>query len=220
MFRRVSSHSNTNTCWPCDLDCDRRLLAAGASQHVNTQTLSGVTPLLMAAHGGYVEVVHLLLEHGAVVNMGVSLSTPALANASTLGEAASDGPWGGGEDGGDEAQFRPGVTPLIAAVEQGHVEVVEVLLLSGRADVHQAESDGTTAVVTAIRGGHLELVERLLRHGASPDDVFVDDEVGFSTWCFSHGICGDLYIYAFVCIIVNQIVSLAHSVCVWIGCCV
>lgn len=64
-------------------------------------------------------------------------------------------------------------TPLIAAAQSGHLEVVKYLLDAG-ADINaltQMNRDdkiGDTAIARAVREGHLEVVKLLLDRGADP----------------------------------------------------
>jgi ankyrin repeat protein len=127
---------------------------------------------LEAAHGGYSEIAELLLAHGADVNAGVRVSPGFIKkkNEATTAEgdmlASSEKSY----------EFRQGVTPLIAAVEKGHLDVVKVLVEKGRADIHMTERDKSSPLVSAIRGNHLDIVKYLLEHGANPNDNYVDDE--------------------------------------------
>ena len=54
-----------------------------------------------------------------------------------------------------------GTTALMLAAQDGHVEIVRLLLESG-ADKHLAMNDGRTALIVAPQRGHLEIVELLL----------------------------------------------------------
>ncbi|CAJ1359821.1 unnamed protein product [Effrenium voratum] len=60
------------------------------------------------------------------------------------------------------------VTPLQAAVENGHLEVVLCLLQAG-ADKDKADSGGKTPTHDAAARGHQEVVRCLLRAGADKD---------------------------------------------------
>ena len=67
-----------------------------------------------------------------------------------------------------------GRTPLIAAAEGGHSEVVK-LLLTKNAKTDAKTEDGWTPLMVAARGGHKEVVELLLAGGA---DAGAKDNTG------------------------------------------
>uniref|UniRef100_A0A1I8JDM5 ANK_REP_REGION domain-containing protein n=1 Tax=Macrostomum lignano TaxID=282301 RepID=A0A1I8JDM5_9PLAT len=80
-----------------------------------------------------------------------------------------------------------GVTPLMKASWNGHVEAVE-LLLEFQAAVELRDSTGATALYMASEYGHLPIVQRLLRAGAEVDaedalgavPLFIAAETGFT----------------------------------------
>ncbi|PNH00147.1 Ankyrin repeat domain-containing protein, partial [Tetrabaena socialis] len=74
------------------------------------------------------------------------------------------------------ANRRAGETALHRASNQGHTEVVEVLLRAG-ADVAAKSSNGWTALHWASEKGHTEVVAALLRAGA---DVAAKTNSGFT----------------------------------------
>lgn len=63
------------------------------------------------------------------------------------------------------AKRNDGVTALWLAAQEGHTEVVNVLL-AAKADVNAKKNDGGTALMAAAVNGHLPVVERLLAAGA------------------------------------------------------
>jgi len=65
-----------------------------------------------------------------------------------------------------------GVTPLLAAAEAGHLQVVRLLVDVG-ADVNRADATGFTPLMGAVYAGHRKMVAFLLQRGACPDAVDV-----------------------------------------------
>ena len=119
-----------------------RFIRAGVG--VNEKNNVGMTPLHLAAWGGYKDLVKLLLENGANIdeknkNSGI---TPIL--------------WAAGQGHKDivkllvdrganiDVKNDRGVTPVFQAAEEGHTDIV-MLLLSAGADPYIADRDGRTA---------------------------------------------------------------------------
>jgi ankyrin repeat protein len=55
-----------------------------------------------------------------------------------------------------------GATPMFCAVENGHKEIVELLLSTGEVDVNAQDQHGWTVLIKAVKGGHKDIVELLL----------------------------------------------------------
>ncbi len=67
-----------------------------------------------------------------------------------------------------------GLTPLLFATRQGHVDVARALL-DGGADVNQVDpADHTSPLLSAIINGHFDLAEQLLARGADPNAMQVN----------------------------------------------
>jgi len=154
------------------------LIAAGAN--VDTENISGKTPLEFAADKGHKEVVELLIENGADVNAGGRSSQTPLNIALqrkhkniaelliqkgadvSLHTAARYGLLeklkeliGKGAD--VNTKNNEGQTPLDIASEQGHKEIVELLVEKG------AES----SIYTAASSGDIDKVKSLIKSGVS-----------------------------------------------------
>jgi ankyrin repeat protein/rubrerythrin len=122
------------------------------------------TPLMLAAFGGHVDTVRLLLEKGADVNAKEAVVGTALTDASNAGRLEVVRLLL--EKGADvNAKNKDGGTALTAASCTGHLEVVRLLLEKG-ADVNAKEEFVGTALMMGSFHGHLEVVRLLLEKGA------------------------------------------------------
>jgi len=62
-----------------------------------------------------------------------------------------------------------GRTPLICAVQEGHLEEASLILNAGaNVDSHDEKTISNTALATAVQERNLSMVELLLKHGADP----------------------------------------------------
>ena len=68
---------------------------------------------------------------------------------------------------GQQVGHMGGMTALLHAARQGHIEAVEALLDAGT-DIDQVSADGTTPIFIAALNGHFDLVMALLERGADP----------------------------------------------------
>jgi len=139
-----------------------------------------VSPLWMASHNGYVDIVKLLLDKGADIDV-----KSVIYGASTLqtvvdkliklilGKEAEE----------DIKKIEADImwllhndtTALMMASKNGHAEIVRLLLSRGAEINMQTTNCGKTALMFASRGGHLETVKLLLDSGADVNVQKTDD---------------------------------------------
>lgn len=108
------------------------LIASGADLYYKDE--KNVSTLLQASHRGLATVVRALLEK----------------------HAASGKEGGYIDDASDD-----GITPLIAASSEGHLEVVK-LLVAAKANVDAKDQDQTTALMAAAARGHVDVARELV----------------------------------------------------------
>lgn len=151
-----------------DINRVQQLLAAG--DNVNLTRKGGQTALFWASVYGRLEMVELLLAHGADPTRVVfKWGWTAIESASKHGHLKIvELLLAKGADINHEDKL--GGTALWKASDGGHFEVVK-LLLAHNADVNHTDTDGETALHAASRHGHLATVELLLSSGADEDIV-------------------------------------------------
>ncbi len=140
------------------------------------------TALMYASEKGHKEVVKLLLDKGADVNVVAGGWFTALMLA------ASSGHKGIVKlllDKGADVNVADSIghTALMRASKNGHKEVVKLLLDKG-ADVNAADRDGKTALMLASEKGHKEVVKLLLDMGAN---VSVISKKGYNAQTLASG---------------------------------
>ena len=143
-----------------------------AAADVNArETHHGQTPLMFAAWENRPRVIRFLIGRGA---------HPELAsNVLVLNEPRFDDEGnprrrrkGREQSGGNSAMG--GMTALLFAAREGHLESVEALVESG-ADVHHvAGADASSPMVIAIANGHYTVAKYLLDHGANANTANID----------------------------------------------
>ncbi|KAK9891834.1 hypothetical protein WA026_016633 [Henosepilachna vigintioctopunctata] len=127
--------------------------------HVEHRAKTGLTPLMEAASGGYVEVGRVLLDKGADVN-----ATPVPSSRDTALTIAADK--------GHvrfvelllcrgalvEVKNKKGNSPLWLAANGGHLPVVE-LLYNVKADIDSQDNRKVSCLMAAFRKGHLKVIK-------------------------------------------------------------
>ena len=141
------------------------------NKQIDNEVGDYTTSLKLASEKGYLDLVKILLEHGADVNSTTGdYDYTALMYASKyehikivqiLLKHGAD----------VNIQNRNGFTALIYASENGFVKIVK-MLLEHKADVNIQENNGETALTTSIsheKPGTNTIVELLLKNGADVD---------------------------------------------------
>jgi uncharacterized protein len=139
-------------------------LAGGAD--VNSRAPDQATPLINAALGDQLGIAELLLGNGADVmarNSGgfTALHAAAFSGSLPIAKLLL-------EKGAvlEDAANKSGVTPLIVAGEENHVELAEFLIAQG-ADVKHPEAHGYWPITRAFWKGNAEIIKLFKRHGAT-----------------------------------------------------
>ena len=141
----------------------RHLLAAGANS--KSPQANGLTPLMVAARTGNLDVVKALLdaesdvnasteEHGATALMWATTESHEDVVRLLLDSGANANP-----------STTDGFTPLLFAAGNGDIELA-TQLLAGGVNVNDTGVDGTHALPYAIVNGQHEFALFLLREGA------------------------------------------------------
>lgn len=130
----------------------------------------GYTPLHLSAAYARWDILELLLEAGAAVNVQALDHTTPLHAASAYDDAAAvDMLLSGGADSSLAVRdLYGGYTPLLRGAQRGSLRVV-LLLLERGADPSAATTEGWTALHLAALGGHPDLFDILIAKGVPPE---------------------------------------------------
>ena len=139
--------------------------------NVEHRAKTGLTPLMEAASGGYIEVGRVLLDKGADVNAAPVPSSrdTALTIAADKGHLKfvelllSRG-------AAVEVKNKKGNSPLWLAANGGHLGVVEALY-HAKADIDSQDNRKVSCLMAAFRKGHIKVVKWMVNHVAQfPSD--------------------------------------------------
>ena len=133
-------------------------------EHINALGRDDATPMHVAAEAGHADVLSLLLEHGADLEVRDIYGLTPLHRASRAGELEA------GQfllDRGADINARDMLnrTPLSSAVSVGYVELARMLVKYG-ASVNTHSASGYTPLHWAVRQENIQSVRFLLEHGA------------------------------------------------------
>lgn len=141
-----------------EIDSVEQALSAGADVN-SKETERGMTGLMIAIMEEDIEIVTLLLENGADVNIQTKDGETALILASMFGYIEIVKillEYGANVD----TKENLGMTALMAASGEGHIEIVKLLLANG-ADQNATDNYNNTALMLANIKRHVEIVELL-----------------------------------------------------------
>jgi ankyrin repeat protein len=150
------------------VDILNALLQKGASVNA-VDEVARQTSLMWAVRANNVKAVRILLNHGAVVNARTREGKrperrPPGAGGGSHGTGIVRGGW---PDRGYQPEAPGGMSPLLFAARDGHLDIAE-LLLDAKADVNQTDVNGITPLLAAISNHQLPLARLLLQRGANP----------------------------------------------------
>jgi ankyrin repeat protein len=152
------------------LEIARELIAQGADVNAGINDRHDeYTPLMMAVSNRHTEIVKLLLENKAEVNI-VGRTGTALMEAARYGSTEIARLLIENDADVDYTDLYCTMPALMLATLYGHTEIVQ-LLLENKANVDAATNDGKTALVLACSRGHLKIVELLIAAGADVHNV-------------------------------------------------
>ncbi|CAG2105105.1 unnamed protein product, partial [Medioppia subpectinata] len=132
--------------------------------NVEHRAKTGLTPLMEAASGGYVEVGRVLLDKGADVN-----ATPVPSSRDTALTIASDkGHYRFVEllltrGAIVDVKNKKGNSPLWLACNGGHLDVVQLLVNAG-CDIDSQDNRKVSCLMSAFRKGHVKVVKWMVKH--------------------------------------------------------
>lgn len=142
----------------------------------NESSHNGFSPLVMAAMRGHEGAVQAMLEHPEV-----ELDRYCNAGWTALGFAVQEGHTnvagrllaaGASVDASRVEAARieeSGTRPLLTAANNGHLELVDLLLTAGAVPSYQTPGYALDALGAAVILGHHQIVRRLLQAGANAD---------------------------------------------------
>ena len=122
---------------------------------MNLKDENGLTALLFAGAKDRIDIVKLLLESGADINVkqGIALVEAERHGYTKLAKLLIN-------SGADVNTKIDGLTPLMIAANKGLCDVVKALIEKG-ADVNAKSNEGKTAKMYAEKEGHIDIVELL-----------------------------------------------------------
>ncbi|MFA5119028.1 MAG: ankyrin repeat domain-containing protein [Candidatus Omnitrophota bacterium] len=139
------------------------LLASNKDKDVDEKMKHGRTVLHAASESGHLEIVKLLVDAGADMNISANSGMTPLHLAAKYGypEVVK---FFIGAGAAVNVRSNSGTTPLHLAAQSGHPEVVNLLISAG-ADLGEKDERGFTALILASMNDRLEIVKPILESG-------------------------------------------------------
>lgn len=150
-----SSHDWTplmHACYRGDDDCVYRLIEAGAI--IESRSQRDETPMLLAAAAGHIAIVRTLLNQGALPDASWAMKARLPTDTGDTGDTVSDL---------IERTYQLGWTPLMVACQNGHQEIVRVLLQAG-ANTKPRSPLSKNSLEIAKENGRAEILKILEEH--------------------------------------------------------
>ena len=149
-----------------DIDTALLLLQRGADTNILDKR--GVGHLHRASQGGRLDIVRLLLEHNADIDLPdtVDGDTP-LGWASDMGEMTISRLFLQ-RGAAVNSRNKLGASPLLGAARNGHLDIARLLIDSGAA-ADSRNNSGRTPLYVASQNGHVKVAELLIQRGADVD---------------------------------------------------
>ncbi|GAB0092386.1 Ankyrin repeat [Sergentomyia squamirostris] len=145
-----------------------QVLLAMSAQVEDRGQKNDCTPLMEAASAGHVDIIKLLISHGADVNAQSSTGNTPLMYACAGGHVAAVRELLA-HGANVEDHNENGHTPLMEAASAGHVEVAKILLEHGAGINTHSNEFKESALTLACYKGHLDMVRFLLEAGADQE---------------------------------------------------
>ncbi|RWS28132.1 ankyrin repeat domain-containing protein 17-like protein [Leptotrombidium deliense] len=162
---QIETNRNTALTLACFQGrCEVVSLLLDRKANVEHRAKTGLTPLMEAASGGYVEVGRILLDKGADVN-----APPVPSSRDTaLTIAADKGHYRFVElllqrGAQVDVKNKKGSSPLWLACNGGHLDVVQLLVNSG-ADIDSQDNRKVSCLMASFRKGHVKVVKWMVKH--------------------------------------------------------
>ncbi|RLN98482.1 hypothetical protein BBJ28_00006543 [Nothophytophthora sp. Chile5] len=137
------------------------------------------TPLHEAAINGHLDACRLLVDFGLLVDCHTTRGRTPLMYAVKGNFVALTRYFVMDCDANVDEQNEMGVTALYIACQDGHEEMVKLLVEEAHADVNLSNRTNHAPLHEAVAGGFVGVVDYLLNHGA---DKYVVDKMGVTVW--------------------------------------
>jgi ankyrin repeat protein len=134
-----------------------------------------LTPLMLAAESGYVDIVRALLERGADIKAHTRTgATPApklpCVDRAGCGSHGVGIIRGGLPEQGIRAPIPGAMTALMYAAREGHVDVAKLLIEAG-SNVNEVDKNDIGPLLMAIGNNHIDMARFLIDRGANINAV-------------------------------------------------